>query len=74
MASIGQSRRLRNALLVAALRGGVRVYAGWAGVRAVVEGWWTRSHLRAVCVLARLLWLCARSAWQSRRPRKGASP
>ena len=66
--------RLTNALLVAALRGGVRLYVGWAWVRAVVEGRWTRSNLRAVWVLARVLWLCARSAWQTRRPRKGANP
>ena len=70
MATIPRCRRLRNGLLLAALRGGVRVYVGWAWVRAVVEGWWTRSHLRAVWVLARLLWLCARSVGWTRHRRK----
>jgi hypothetical protein len=66
--------RLTNALLVAALRGGARLYVGWAGVRAVVVGWWTRSGLRPVFVLARIVWLCARSSWRTRHRRKSARP
>lgn len=74
MASTGRSRRLPSALLLAALRAGARVYIRWAWARVLLEGWWSRRGLRPVFVLARILWLCARSAWQTRWPRKGANP
>ena len=74
MASMWRCRRLQNTLWLAALRGGVRVYVGWSWLRVALEAGWRRSGLRPVFVVAHLLWLCGRSAWPTRRPRKGARP
>ena len=68
------TRILRNALWLGAVRWGVRTGLGYVWVRAVLEAWWARSVLQPVYVVARVLWLCARSAWQTRRQRPPTRP